>query len=202
MHVQMLIHQLHEIGAIRFGSFTLKSGQISPVYIDLRLTISFPKLLVAISSLMYEKVQKTPFDLVCGVPYTALPFATVLSIQHQVPMILRRKEKKEYGTAKLIEGQFEKGQTCLLLEDVITSGQSLLETIASLEQEGLKVKDLVVLVDREQGAKKILSAKGYQVHCICTLSEIVQELCRSQKITAEMAQSVSTFIQQNICKNG
>jgi uridine monophosphate synthetase len=136
MQNRTLIHKLYEIGAVKFGSFTLKSGLQSPIYIDLRLTVSYPRLLVAISEALLSQVRGAPFDLICGVPYTALPFATAISIQHNIPMILRRKEKKEYGTGKMLEGVFSKGQKCLVVEDVITSGQSLFETIAALEQEG------------------------------------------------------------------
>jgi uridine monophosphate synthetase len=193
MNVHTLIHKLHEIGAIKFGHFTLKSGVVSPVYIDLRLTVSYPKLLVAIAEMMYAAVHH-PYDLLCGVPYAALPFATAISIQHTIPMILKRKEKKEYGTGQLIEGVFHAGQRCLLIEDVITSGQSLFETIDPLVQEGLIVEDLVVLVDREQGGRKHLEKKGYRVHCICTIIQIIEELKKTKKITDEMAASVKEFI--------
>ena len=192
-----LIQKLFEIGAIKFGTFTLKSGLISPIYIDLRLTISYPKLLVAIAEALRAQVRDCAFDLVCGVPYTALPFATALSIQHTIPMILRRKEKKEYGTGKLIEGIFAKGQRCLIIEDVITSGQSIQETIAPLQQEGLVVQDIVVLVDREQGGRKRLLDAGYRLHAVCTMSSIVQTLLAARSIDHKTADSVLQFIGQN-----
>src|SRR6185312_2991904 len=132
--MNFLIHKLFEIGAVKFGAFTLKSGIVSPIYIDLRLTISHPRLLVTIGEALHEKVRGAQFDLICGVPYTALPFATAISIQHNIPMVLRRKEKKEYGTGKLIEGAYQKGQRCLIIEDVITSGQSIFETILPLTE--------------------------------------------------------------------
>ncbi len=108
MRHQNLILQLFDLGAIRFGTFTLKSGLSSPIYLDLRLTISDPDLLASIASALYEAIPHRSFDLLCGVPYTALPFATAISLQRNIPMVLRRKEKKEYGTAKLIEGIFAK----------------------------------------------------------------------------------------------
>lgn len=197
MHTRPLIHKLFEIGAIKFGTFTLKSGIISPIYIDLRITISDPRLLASIAEAMRDLVKDRPFDLVCGVPYTALPIATAISLQHNIPMVLRRKEKKEYGTGKLIEGIFQKGQRCLIIEDVITSGKSIFETIEPLQQEGLVVEDIVVLVDREQGGARLLSDKGYHLHAVCTITSIVNVLLEERKINAATATSVIEFIQKN-----
>lgn len=197
MHVRSLIHKLFEIGAVKFGDFKLKSGLSSPIYIDLRLTISNPKLLVAIAEAMHEAVRSCKFDLICGVPYTALPFATAISIQHTIPMLLKRKEKKEHGTGRMIEGIYEAGQRCLVIEDVITSGQSIFETIGPLGQEGLVVEDIVVLVDREQGGRKHIESKGYRVHPICTISQIVEELLKEKKIPPHIAHSVQEFIRSN-----
>ncbi len=197
MHVRSLIHKLFEMGAVKFGSFKLKSGIESPIYIDLRLTVSNPKLLVAIAEAMHEAVRDCKIDLVCGVPYTALPFATAISIQHSIPMILRRKEKKEYGTGKMVEGIYQAGQRCLVVEDVITSGQSIFETIVPLEQEGLEVKDIVVLVDREQGGRKHIESKGFHVHSICTITSIIDELLKEGKINGSTYESVKDFIRKN-----
>ena len=169
-----LIPQLFEIGAVRHGSFTLKSGTISPIYVDLRGTISYPKLLIEIAEALYKCVKNCSFDLLCGVPYTALPFATAISIRHTIPMVLRRKEKKEYGTGKILEGIFRKGDRCLIVEDVITSGSSILETTQDLRREGLHVEDAVVLVDREQGAVSNLANEGISVHSVLTLGQLLK----------------------------
>ncbi len=197
MNIRSIIHKLFESGAVKFGTFTLKSGITSPIYIDLRATISNPKLLCDIGEALYEKVKNRSFDLICGVPYTALPFATVISIHHNIPMILRRKEKKEYGTGKQIEGTYHPSQRCLIVEDVITSGQSVLETAASLFQENLVVEDIAVFVDREQGGAKRLAEKGFRVHSICTITEIVHTLREDQKINEQIANSVLEFIKQH-----
>ena|SRR5579872_4641493 len=197
MDVRQLIHKLYEIGAIKFGTFTLKSGIVSPIYVDLRITVSYPQLLVAIAETMRELVKMRKFDLVCGVPYTALPIATAMSIQHNIPMVMRRKEKKEYGTGKLIEGIFAKGQRCLVVEDVITSGKSIFETIEPLEQEGLTVEDVTVLVNREQGGAKLLADKGYRLHSVCTITSVVNALLEERKINSATASSVLEFIQKN-----
>lgn len=136
-----LLTELFKIGAIKTGSFKLKSGIISPIYIDLRVIISYPSLLTKIGRYMWKKVTdaEAKFDLICGVPYTALPIASSISLEYNIPMLIRRKEgAKEYGTKKALEGVFNKGQTCLVVEDLVTTGGSAIEVAESLRNEGLE----------------------------------------------------------------
>eukprot|EP01027_Heterolobosea_sp_BB2_P023933 GEZU01036003.1.p1 GENE.GEZU01036003.1~~GEZU01036003.1.p1 ORF type:complete len:497 (-),score=161.54 GEZU01036003.1:38-1306(-) len=135
------------------------------------------------------------FDLICGVPYTALPMATIMSHEHGVPMLVRRKEgAKQHGTGKEIEGHFEKGQTCLVVEDLVTSGMSVFETIDSLEAAGVKVKDVIVLLDRQQGAKENINKRGYNLHSVLTISELLQVLETEKKLDADTVQRMKEFI--------
>ncbi len=190
-----LITTLYQIGAVQFGEFKLKSGQMSKVYINLRKIISYPDLLRNVAKAMWEATQDCQFDLVCGVPYTALPIATCMSLDHHIPMIMRRKEKKEYGTKQMIEGEFKAGQRCLIIEDVITTGSSIIETAVELESAGLQVHDLVVLIDREQGGRENL-IKKYRVHTILTLSEILQILLKSKRLNASESTLVEQFLSE------
>ena len=178
-----LIHELYQIGAIKFGEFTLKSGQTSPVYLDIRQIISYPELLRAVADAVWQKIHANHFDMICGVPYTALPIATCLSLQHNIPMVLRRKEKKPYGTKQLIEGKFKPKQICLIIEDVITTGDSILETASDLEQAALSIHDIAVLIDREQGGRENLQRRNYRVHAVFTLKNIIHTLTHSDLLT-------------------
>jgi orotate phosphoribosyltransferase len=184
---------LYQIGAIQFGEFTLKSGQTSSIYINLRKIISYPAILRAVSDAMWKAVSGSKFDLVCGVPYTALPIATCLSLDHNLPMVMRRKEKKEYGTKQLIEGEFKAGQRCLIIEDVITTGGSIVETAVDLEAAGLVIQDLVVLIDREQGGRQNLE-KNYTVHSILTITEILDTLLNSSVVSETERGIIEKFI--------
>lgn len=188
-----LIHTLFQIGAVQFGQFQLKSGQTSTVYLNLRKIISYPDLLRDITEAMWQAVKDRSFDLVCGVPYTALPIATCLSLNHNIPMIMRRKEKKDYGTKQMIEGEFKAGQRCLIIEDVITTGGSIIETATDLENAGVVVSDLVVLIDREQGGKENLTKK-YSLHTILPISEILNTLLQSNLLDPIERQAVEQFL--------
>ncbi len=200
MTKQELALKLFEIGAIKFGAFTLVSGVVSPIYLDLKMSISYPEIMKEISEFMYKEIEHVPYDLICGVPYTALPFATVISVLHNKPMVIRRKEKKDYGLKKLLEGKYEPGQNVLVIEDLVTSGTSVFETIAPLEEAGLKVTDIVVLVDREQGGKANLTEKGYTLHAVMPISEILLSLKDAGKVDEETFHSVKQFLAQNQVK--
>lgn len=184
---------LYQIGAIQFGEFTLKSGQTSSIYINLRKIISYPALLRDVASAMWKAVQNSPFDVVCGVPYTALPIATCLSLDHARPMVMRRKEKKDYGTKQLIEGEFKQGQRCLIIEDVITTGGSIIETADDLKHAGLVINDVVVLIDREQGGREHLE-KQFNVHCILTISDMLKTLLAAQEVSSEHHHMIEKFM--------
>jgi orotate phosphoribosyltransferase len=169
-----LLEKLIDIDVIKYGDFILKSGQHSSIYIDLRQIIAYPAILNAVSQMMWQQVADIPCETVCGVPYNGIPIATCISVSQNKPMLIKRKETKEYGTKKQVEGKFTAGRKCLIIEDVTTTGSSILETIDVLEKEGIVVTDIVVLVEREKAARESLHAKGYNLHSVFTLDELLK----------------------------
>ena len=184
----------YELGIIKFGNFTLKSGIESPFYVDLRPLSSSPQLLKTLANNLLDLVENSPFELICGVPYAALPMGTTMSLASGIPLIIKRKENKGYGTKRMVEGVYSDGQNCLLVEDVITSGQSLLETIDEIEREGLKVTDIVVVLDREQGGIQKLKQKGYNVHTLFTINEVIDILHRFHRLSDSEMARVKNFL--------
>ncbi|MFH1225514.1 MAG: orotate phosphoribosyltransferase [Candidatus Diapherotrites archaeon] len=187
--------ELHKIGAVKFGLFTLKSGLKSPIYLDLRLLVSYPKTLglVAKEFDALAKKNKLKFDRVAGVPYAALPIATAFSLEANVPMIYPRKERKDYGTGQGIEGVFKKGETILLCDDLITTAESKFEAIEVLKGAGLVVKDVIVLVDRGQGGKEQLAERGYKLHSVLAVGELLEELHKAGKLSGEEYKSAAEY---------
>lgn len=194
--VRSLIVRLHEIGALKFGDFKMKSGVNSPVYFDLRVIVSFPNVMDSVSKLVWEYCQdaRDKYDHICGVPYTALPIASLVSVQSNIPMLIRRKEAKDYGTRKLIEGNFQRGDKCLIIEDVVTTGSSILDTVKDLRNEGLEVCEAIVVVDREQGGVQNLANHGLKMKFLCTLSQIMNVLCEEGRVTEEVVNQVKNYI--------
>ncbi|KAM8934060.1 uridine 5'-monophosphate synthase [Pelodytes ibericus] len=197
--LQILAAELHRVHAVKSGSFLLKSGITSPVYCDLRVIVSHPGLLTQVADLLYQTAQNAAlqYDSVCGVPYTALPFATIICCKHLIPMLIRRKEAKDYGTKRIVEGTINPGENCLIIEDVVTSGSSVLETAEVLRREGLLVTDAIVLVDRDQGGRERLAEHGIRLHSIFTLTQFMEILHTLKAVDAEAVQRVRVFIEEN-----
>jgi uridine monophosphate synthetase len=181
---------LHDLGAVRFGSFTLKSGKSSPVYIDLRLLVSGPAVMARAAAAMAGLMAGLRFDRIAALPYGGLPIGQAVSLASGRPMIYPRREAKDYGTKKLIEGAFAAGETAIVLDDLVTTGASKMEALAPLTDAGLTVRDVVVLVDRQQGGREELAARGITLHAVLTVSDLLDSLVRHGRITDAVRRDV------------
>jgi uridine monophosphate synthetase len=189
-HLESLALTLFDIKAVRFGSFTLHSGRVSPIYLDLRILPSFPDALRQVAAIYRGLLGSWNFDLLAATPLAGLPIGTAISLELNVPLIYPRPSAKSYGTGKQIEGVWEVGQTAVVIDDLVTSGDSLLQGIAFLKAAGLNVRDAVVLVDREQGGQDALAAQGYTLHSAITLRQLLAVLERTERITSRQRDQV------------
>jgi uridine monophosphate synthetase len=184
------ILRLHEIGAVKFGDFTLKSGRVAPVYVDLRVLISHPEALRQAGELLAARLRNLTFDRIAGIPYAGLPLGVAAALAGDHPLCYARKEAKTYGTKQLIEGKHHPGERVVLIDDVITDGGAKLEGAAPFQAAGLIVEDILVLVDREQCGAALLASHGLRLHACCTLREILAVLRDAGKITAALCERV------------
>jgi orotate phosphoribosyltransferase len=192
-----IIESLYKINAIQFGAFTLKSGQTSSIYINLRKIISYPHILREIAHQLWNKVNQSQIDLICGVPYAALPIATCISLEHNIPMVMRRKEKKEYGTKQTIEGVFKEKQRVLIIEDVVTTGGSIIETADDLKDAGLIVKDVAAFTVRDPAGLAMLN-KQFTTHTCFTLTEILTTLLKADSIANKDKSLIEKYLQEQV----
>ncbi|MEH1804658.1 bifunctional orotidine-5'-phosphate decarboxylase/orotate phosphoribosyltransferase [Nostoc sp.] len=182
---QDLILQLYDLDCIMFGSFVQASGAIFPYYIDLRKIISNPQVFNQVLTAYEDILKNLNFDRLAGIPYGSLPTATGLALRLHCPMIFPRKEVKAHGTRRVIEGNFHAGETVVVVDDILISGKSVMEGAGKLESAGLKVNDIVVFIDHEQGVKDRLQQNGYCSHAVLTISEITNTLYQAGRINEE-----------------
>jgi uridine monophosphate synthetase len=181
-------------GCIKFGEFTLKSGLKSPIYIDLRQIITYPKLLAQIAEAYLPILHRLSFSRIAGLPYAAIPIATAISLAGNYPMIYPRKEAKSYGTKAEIEGEYHAGETVVVIDDLATTGGSKFEAIEKLTSAGLVVKDVVVLVDRQSGAKESLEGAGFHLHAVLTISALLDYWESAGKVEKEKIEATRKFL--------
>lgn len=162
-------------GALLLGDFTLASGKKSQYYIDIKKASTDPKMLRLVAREMADELRRQDIqvDRIAGVVLGSIPLAVALSLETGIPFIMVRKEKKDHGTSKLIEGVHRPGETVLVVEDVITSAGSVLFALDLLRSEGLVIKHVFSVVDREEGGRSKLLEAGVELTALVTATEVL-----------------------------
>ena len=173
---------LYQNDAIKFGNFKLSSGKESPYYIDLRLVPSFPhqfrKMIKILQNSISEKIGFDNFDCIASVPTSGLVIASALAIEIVKPLIYIRQKPKEYGTENVVEGKIVKGTRVLLVDDVATTGLSLLNAIKPLKNAGMVVTDAFTIINRFEGAREALATENvrlYEITDVMTLATMLHK---------------------------
>ena len=187
---QDLIIGLADLGALQFGDFTLASGKRSSMYVDLRLLVSDPGLMQAAARAYAAELDALQVDRIAGIPYAALPIGMAVSLASRVPLIYNRKETKSHGLGKDIEGLWKPGERVVIIEDVITTGGSIINSVELFRAAGLIVEDAIVLLDRQQGGVENLRKPGIRVHSVLALGDVLDLLSETGHIPEEIRQSL------------
>ncbi|CAB50015.1 orotate phosphoribosyltransferase [Pyrococcus abyssi] len=171
-----LVKLIIDSGCIKFGHFILTSGKESNYYIDIKSLITNPKALKLIAKMIKEESRKLgiEYDKVAGPELGAVPIATALSLETDKPLLIIRKKKKEHGTGKLIEGEISPGDRVLLVEDVTTTGGSVIRAAKILKEHGAEVVGIFVVVDREEGARENIEKEGFKLYPLVLVSDLFE----------------------------
>jgi uridine monophosphate synthetase len=166
-----LIELLKKNDVIKVGDFTLKSGKQSSYYVDFRNLISIPDVFYILCKYMSNLLPNHKNYYICGLPYAGIPYCSVISTMKMIPMIMLRKEQKKYGTKKMIEGSIKPGDEIVLLDDILTTGSSIIESLEYFKE--YKIKKVIVLLDRMEGGRERLEKLGYQVESLFSINDFI-----------------------------
>ncbi|MCH7758463.1 MAG: orotate phosphoribosyltransferase [Thaumarchaeota archaeon] len=189
---------LHEKKIIQFGDFTLTSGKKSQYYVDLRLVPSFPhqfrKMIKYLQGEIIKDIGLDKFDSLVSIPTGGLVIASALAIETVKPLIFVRSKPKDYGTSKSIEGKIWEGLKVLMIDDVATTGDSVVNGIKSLTEAKIKVEDAYVIVNRMEGAEEALKKQGVTLHSITNVMQITKSLYEQNLVGDDVLQKVQEQI--------
>ena len=192
---------LHKNDIIKFGDFTLASGKKSSYYIDLRLVASFPhifrKMTKNLQKLVSEKTGLDNFDSLVSVPTGGLVIGSALAIETVKPLIYVRDKPKDYGTTKSIEGKIFSGMKVILIDDVITTGNSMINAIKQLKDAGLSISDVYVIINRLEGANNTLELEKVNLYQLTDVLEITTILFQEKLVSKEILDKINNQISQN-----
>jgi len=174
MEKNNLVEQLKSCGAIKYGHFVLTSGAVSDYYVDIKKASTNPIVLKTIASHM-ESIAMQDYDVIAGMELGAVPLIVALSLRTNIPFVIIRKEKRKHGTGKQIEGPSVTNKKVLIVEDVTTSGGSVVNTIQILRQNNAKLDKVITVVDRESGARKKIEQLDLQFIPLITVDDILEK---------------------------
>ncbi|WP_227352979.1 orotate phosphoribosyltransferase [Haladaptatus salinisoli] len=170
MASQELIDALRDADAVRYGEFELSHGGTSDYYVDKYLFETDPRCLELVAEAFAERLGETKL---AGVALGAVPLVAVTSVETGLPYVIARKQKKEYGTANLVEGRLNEGEEVVVLEDIVTTGQSAVDAVEALREAGAEVNRILVVVDREEGGRENLAEAGVEMEALLSASELL-----------------------------
>jgi orotate phosphoribosyltransferase len=186
---------------IKFGNFTLSSGKKSSYYIDLRLVPSFPhqfrKMIKNLQKLIIEKIGLDNFDSLVSIPTGGLIIGSALAIETVKPLIYVRNKPKDHGTTKSLEGKILSGMQVMMIDDVATTGTSILNGIKELKAEGLSISNACVIINRLEGADKILNSVGVTLHQLTDILEITETLFQEKLVSEDILEEIKKQVSQN-----
>jgi uridine monophosphate synthetase len=190
--------KMFENNIIKFGSFKLKNGIRSPIYIDFRALRSNPELLGLASDLIFREItsKEISYDFVSDIPTSITPIVSVFSHKYGIPMVSPRVDKKNYGLGNKVDGSGYEGKTSILIDDVITDGFSKLEAITILEANKVNVEDILVFVDRHQGGRREIEKLGYNIYPIFSLVHILSLYLSENKISRHQYKEVVDYLKE------
>jgi orotate phosphoribosyltransferase len=190
---QSLAKALFEMGALRLGDFTLPSGKRSSYDIDLRLVPSYPDIYTTVLAAYVELVDRVvanDFDVIAGVAIAGLAMSSPLAIMLKKPMMYVRKQGESRGPDRLVEGISPPGSRVLIVDDFVSTGQSLVSATSALRKNGYKVTDTAVLVDRLEGGKKRLGEVGVKLNSFSTISDLLEGLRQSKLVRKSQVEAI------------
>ncbi len=191
---ESLIMSLHEIGAVQLKEASAHSGGSSPLHVDLQALASRPATLRRVAHIMQAQAATLKFERVAAIPMGGLAIGVALSLAMDRPLIYPRPLGNESNAGRLIAGSYKAGETILLVDDLITDGNSQLEILALLKVVRLRVTDVLVVLDRGLGGREKLEAEGYTVRPILTPQDILDTLLRLHRISPEQHKFVSAWM--------
>jgi orotate phosphoribosyltransferase len=194
MDKNKVLEALVKANVLRFGEFTLVSGEKSPIYVDLRVLPSNPESFDIVTSALAEVVKKLDCDVIAGMETAGIPLSSAMAIKLKKPMVYVRKKPKDYGTHSRIEGNMKNDGKLVLVDDLVTRGTSKVDFIKAVRDAGNEVKDLVIVLDREQGGEDVMVENGIELHKLVTLKELLSYMVDKGFISHDQYSEVLVYL--------